>query len=393
MITKSCANRKRARLVLLSAALAPLISLNIAHADDKIKVLYSYTDGGGAPVGFIRADGTLYGADGGGAYDSGEIFKISPDNQFSVLYAFNQEAHEGVHPNTIPTRDGKGNLYGTTCCNLNDDEGGVVYEVAPDGTYTVLHSFGQDPAGWGLSAVIYKKGNLYGVSYQGGTNGYGVIFKVTPKGDYKVLYSFDSPDLPTGAPLMDDDGNIFSTTQNGGQYGYGTIYELKPDGSKTVLHSFNPSTDGAEPLPGVVRDDNGNLYGTTQGSGAGGHGTLFELAASGTFTVLHAFVGGSGDGAQPLVDPTIIKNRNGKTELYGVTFYGGTGDVGVAYKFSALGKYKIIYNFARDNSGPALPNAPLVAGTNGKLYGASLQGGGGTGQGCQNGCGTIFELH
>jgi hypothetical protein len=56
---------------------------------------------------------------------------------------------------------------------------------------------------------------------------------------------------------------------------------MKADGTGfTVLHSFGCSFDGATPLASVTPDGAGNLYGTTNGGGVFGYGTVFTLAAS-----------------------------------------------------------------------------------------------------------------
>jgi uncharacterized repeat protein (TIGR03803 family) len=219
-----------------------------------------------------------------------------------------------------------------------------------------------------------------------------VVYKISPKGRYKVLHAFDGADgnSPSGTPLLDKDGNIFGTTQQGGQNGFGTIYELTPHGTEKVLYSFTRA-DGISPYPGVVRDDEGNLYGTTQGGGANNYGTLFKFSPAGALTVLHAFGPGPGDGWGCYGAPTIIKNAKGKTELYSVCSYGGTDNYGTAYKLSADGQYKILYNFTAGSSDAMYPQGLLAAGPGGKFYGASNQGGG---DGCiGNGCGTVFELH
>jgi len=46
----------------------------------------------------------------------------------------------------------------------------------------------------------------------------------------------------------------------------------------TTLASFN-GANGATPMSGVVRDAQGNLFGTTEAGGAFNQGTVWELAA------------------------------------------------------------------------------------------------------------------
>jgi uncharacterized repeat protein (TIGR03803 family) len=76
-------------------------------------------------------------------------------------------------------------------------------------------------------------------------------------------------------------------TEAGGAGGGGTVFQLTPNKTKTVwvhkvLYRFcaqggGNCTDGAFPEAGVIRDASGNLYGTTDGGGAVGEGTVFEL--------------------------------------------------------------------------------------------------------------------
>jgi uncharacterized repeat protein (TIGR03803 family) len=53
----------------------------------------------------------------------------------------------------------------------------------------------------------------------------------------------------------------------------------------TVLHAFTGLSDGAFPSASLVRDNAGDLYGTTEGGGAYGHGVVFKLAAPGATTI------------------------------------------------------------------------------------------------------------
>jgi uncharacterized repeat protein (TIGR03803 family) len=99
-----------------------------------------------------------------------------------------------------------------------------------------------------------------------------------------ALASFGPPggETPEAALIMDASGNLYGTTADGGASGDGTIFELVK-GSKTitVLASLD-STDGANPAGGVIMDGNGNLYGTAEGGGTFGYGTIFELANGGS---------------------------------------------------------------------------------------------------------------
>jgi len=97
---------------------------------------------------------------------------------------------------------------------------------------------------------------------------------VAPAGTYTetVLRNFP-PGLPQGAspsgPLIRDDaGNLYGTTVSGGLYGAGTVFRIAAGGKETVLYSFTGGADGSEPQGGVVRDAAGNLYGTAFSGGS-----------------------------------------------------------------------------------------------------------------------------
>jgi uncharacterized repeat protein (TIGR03803 family) len=112
----------------------------------------------------------------------------------------------------------------------------------------VLHSFGNGTDGASPAAGLIGdgNGNLFGTTYAGGgssycENGCGTVFELAPDGTETLLYSFGtggerSPKhgaSPMAGVIMDKKGNLHGTTQNGGimngcfDYGCGTAFELK----------------------------------------------------------------------------------------------------------------------------------------------------------------------
>ena len=91
-------------------------------------------------------------------------------------------------------------------------------------------------------------------------------------------------------------------------------------GTEKVLHSFAGKNDGMFVVAGVIRDNGGNLYGTTYWGGAyhnsfkclEGCGTLFKVDARGQETILINF-GDSGHpgGALRLPDDGLIFDDKG----------------------------------------------------------------------------------
>jgi uncharacterized repeat protein (TIGR03803 family) len=107
-------------------------------------------------------------------------------------------------------------------------------------------------------------------------------------GNETVLFSFTGAGVdsavPYGGLVRDAQGNLYGTA-GGGAYGAGTAFELNKAGKETVLYSFRESGgDGGCPCEALVRDAKGNLYGTTYFGGASGVGTVFALTPPATTT-------------------------------------------------------------------------------------------------------------
>jgi uncharacterized repeat protein (TIGR03803 family) len=204
------------------------------------------------PSGGVVLDGkgNIYGTtQQGGTFDYGTVYKVSPEKGGSwkktTIYNF-MEQGDGAYPTAPLMIDANGNLFGTTFFGGKDFYG-VVFELSPSGgswNETVLYTFG-GPI-YGPSGVVFdKKGNLYGITANGGTGcnfpGCGTVFRLTPQagGTWKntTLHNFESADdgsasqevYPAGVLLDPATGYIYGTTQyGGGRYGYGTVFELKP---------------------------------------------------------------------------------------------------------------------------------------------------------------------
>jgi uncharacterized repeat protein (TIGR03803 family) len=106
----------------------------------------------------------------------------------------------------------------------------------------------------------------------------------------KLLYSFaNNPDGANpryATPVLDTKGNLYGTTEYSGAYGFGAVYEVTPSGTETILHSFGANGDGSQPYCALTFDTAGSLYGTTNVGGAYNQGTVFEVTPSGTETIL-----------------------------------------------------------------------------------------------------------
>jgi uncharacterized repeat protein (TIGR03803 family) len=197
---------------------------------------------------------------------------------------------------------------------------GTVFEIAKTAsgyasTPTTLVSFvdGRGPAG---SLIADAQGNLFGVTVLGGTaNNRGTVFEIakTASGYASTpitLVSFCSLSSssicqgPAGGVIADAKGNLFGMTIDGGVNGDGTVFEIVKTASgyastPTTLVSFCSlanCADGSGPRGRLIADTKGNLLGTTFSGGAdnnGNGGTVFEITDSG-FVVRHKFDGTPG---------------------------------------------------------------------------------------------------
>jgi uncharacterized repeat protein (TIGR03803 family) len=232
----------------------------------------------------------------------------------------------------------------------------------------------------------------------------------------QVLYSFCAQknctdgNTPQSKLVSDQKGNLYGTTTAGGVQnenvcvpgnggGCGVAFKLTPEGKQTVLHRFCSQTscrDGAVPSSGLVFDQKGNLYGTTQGGGSAtvchngyGCGVLFKLTSNGKETVLHSFCSQKNctDGEVPFGELIFDKDGN----LYGMAFEGGakgsTYGAGLVFKVTPKGQYSVLYSFCAlaNCADGAFPSGGVVFDQRGNLYGT-------TGSGGANQQGVVFKL-
>jgi len=315
-----------------------------------------------------------------------------------VLHNFNSA--DGAYPSGNLIFDSAGNLYGTVSGG-GVDYSGRAYELTPvDGVWKeeVLADLGpQNSRPCPCSGLtLGAGGSLYGMTYNGGADGYGSVFELTAKtgggwaeSGLRSFYDRGQPSgggyYPNGGVTINAAGNIYGTTNAGGASNYGTVFELirNADGTGTeqVLHSFDPNSggDGSEPAGGVILDASGNVYGTTAVGGAYSAGTVFKLTpvAGGVWAeqALHSFGSGS-DGAYPYATLTFDSFGN----LYGTTTGGGGGHgAGTVFELSpgegGVWNEKVVHTFEEGTADGQTPYAPVVIDVEGNLYGTTTLGG------------------
>lgn len=382
---------KEISTALIVCAVGCVLQSPVAEASPET-VVYSFgngTDDGTFPyAGLIDAGaGILYGTTtSGGTYKNGTLLSLDLDTDAeTVLWSFGSGTDgQAPYANVIKV---KGNLYGTTTGGGTEGSGGTLFSFdLKSGTETVVHSFdisdGQEP--FYLTKV---KDKLYGTTLWGGGygngNGNGTVYAFKLKtGITKKLYAFgtgtDSAN-PVGV-LVSVNGTLYGAAGAGGIYGYGTVYAFnEKTHAETLLWSFGNGTDGRSPNAGLI-NISGTLYGTTTLGGAYGYGTVFSLnPQTDAETVLWSFGNGT-DGQDPNKTLTYVNGA-----LYGTTMFGGTNsDSGTAYSLNlSTNAETVLWSFGSGTDGQ-YPDSDLLN-VNGTLYGTTILGG-------ANGKGTVFSL-
>jgi uncharacterized repeat protein (TIGR03803 family) len=112
-----------------------------------------------------------------------------------------------------------------------------------------------------------------------------VVFEIRPTGEEIVLYAFTGGTdgwTATGALTPDGYGNFYGAAAVGGLYDFGTIFKITASGTFSLVYTLTGGTDGEFPTGNMIFDSQGNLYGTTFGTGANycnppNCGTIFKL--------------------------------------------------------------------------------------------------------------------
>jgi uncharacterized repeat protein (TIGR03803 family) len=272
----------------------------------------------------------------------------------------------------------------------------------------ILNTFtGPNGSGPNGTLIADSSGNLYGTTVNGGVHGFGTVFELPVSGEEQVLYSFEGGAdgaNPSGILVRDNVGDLYGTTSYGGSFGglcvsplgCGVVFEVNPKGKERVLYAFTGGSDGSNPESGLILDAAGNFYGTTT---LGGNFTGQCAGGCGVvFKLQHSGIetvlysfNGPPDGDVPYAG--LVRDMAGN--LYGTTQDGGSISscfyCGTVFKLDALGNETVLYSFSGAADGGQPAHGALILDQSGNLYGTTMFGGDDT---CESlyGCGVIFEL-
>jgi uncharacterized repeat protein (TIGR03803 family) len=183
----------------------------------------------------LASDGNLYGASSrGGTSNNGTLFRMStPSGSIKVLHNFNDT--DGATPSGGLVQASDGTLYGTTAYG-GANENGTIYKSNVNGKVTVLHSFDPNGAADGqipdAGLLLASDGYLYGVNNSGGANSGGTIFRINTTGTFTKLFDFTNtaPGVagsnPNATLMQHTNGNIYGLSFSGGTNNDGVFFSL-----------------------------------------------------------------------------------------------------------------------------------------------------------------------
>ena len=347
-------------LLLAGSCAAPAVA-----KDSTIRQLYvfSCSSGGTCPNGeapaalLLSSDGNFYGVTGNGGTGSnaaGTVFKLTSDFQLTTLHTFQSgNSSDGAFPTGL-VEGSDGNLYGTTVAGGANDNG-ALFRLSKSGDFRLLHSLcascgeGSDPE----FLVKGSDGNFYGDSY-------GVLFQVTPDGKFTVLHTFDSA---TEGP----DALGLVQASNGDFYGARTVltsfFRLKPTGQFSILQTFHYARFPTTP---PIQAADGRLYGIlTIDAGHNAPGLFRSNLSAGKFADLSLQTN-----SRDL--PKYLMQASDGT-LWGEVFTGIDYPNGTLFGYSTKGK--LLQQIVLDGSNGSNPSAPLIQAPDGTLIGIAYSGG------------------
>jgi len=351
-------------------------------------VVHHFSDlTGSQPVGTLVVDaaGSLLGTASVGGQDGwGTVFKLTTSGEYSNLLSFSGVIgpFAGAAPRSGLTSGGGGDFFGVTSAG-GPGQRGVVYRIDGSGVFEIVADF-SPRRGWAPSGapVPDRDGQLVFPMAEGGENGRGVLSTVSSTdGAVRRVQDFKSPSggRPNG-PLLALGTGFLGTTTSGGAFDRGAIVLLDPPDPPALLASLN-STAGEGVRGPLVQNGADLFYGVSLGGGLGGNGTVFRVDLNGVIERLFSFsgTGGTRPGRRP--QAPLVRGPDGS--LYGVTERGGEADQGIVFKVSADQSFSILAEF--ESAAPRQPRGGLCLTADGRIFGTTSLGG-------TADAGTIFEL-
>ena len=365
-----------------------------------VTTLTNFVDTPDGPKGLQPASGLLRAGDGnfygvtrhGGARRRGTVYRITPGGVITTLVEFTDTtgARLGAFPGATLILGPGGKIWGGTEKGGTGYQGGVgtLFSMDLDGGNFVTHvNFGSVaiPGRAPNSLIHASDGNIYGTTFDsGGSNSSGIFFRYTPGGVFTLLFQFTGTTglykgtNPTG-PLAEAPGGLIygTTARGGGPANMGSVYSVSTAGTPAFTTQFAFSGSGAANTGrtphGLLRATDGNFYGVSADGGGLTRGTVYRMTPGHVVTTLF-------DASSVGFRPTAALREGADGNFYGAGVHQtATVAAGAVYKITPAGTVTQLVEFSNIGTqlqaGSYPTDAPLVAGTDGKLYGVTASGG------------------
>lgn len=329
-------------------------------------------------------NGTLIGAtSSGGVYEAGTLFRIE-NGVFTKIADLDPSIHgSNIQTDLLVLNDG---TFITATSSGSANGAGAILSFDENGNVEVLFEFVSSSTGSNTSgSFAYDSGAniIYGLCSDGGENGNGTAFRYAiNSGIFSLIHEFEGTTYgssPRGGLIRGEDGILYGTARFGGSLNQGTIFSINPiENEFQVIYALNSATlDGRYPVGRLVQTDSGLLLGTCSEGGTSGAGTIFSCTTSGTFTRLHSFSATVNGGF-----PQSGLTYGADGFYYGVTEFGAANGFGSFYKIEETGGFVKLEDMQYTANG-SNPIGGLTLLENGDIAGTAGSGG-------ANNFGTVF---
>jgi uncharacterized repeat protein (TIGR03803 family) len=250
-------------------------------------------DGSNPVAGLVQGkDGNLYGTtSAGGTANNGTVYSITTAGAETVLHWFGSKAGDGANPNAALIQGTDGYFYGTTSAGGTTATSstavgdGTVFRISNTGVIAILHNFGDGTItndGQNPAAALYQatNGDFYSTTVLGGLNGLGTIYQIASNGTVTILHAFGGTkdgSNPEQGLLLGSDGNFYGTTSAGGTADVGTVYSTN-FGFSAPAPTFLPGPGAYTGAQTVTITDAlplASIYYTTTGVAPTANSTLY----------------------------------------------------------------------------------------------------------------------
>jgi len=239
--------------------------------------------------------------------------------------------------------------------------GGSIFTVTSKGAFSPVYSFPQSTT---MDYVVQAtNGQLYGSAFVGTAPYVNFYYSMDPSGKNLREYPFPAPWGPTFNTTVAPPNQIYDLAGQvvSGQtvWGFARVTET---GQITILHQFSGSEGVPDGYTRLILGPDGNFYGIGAQSP---HGIspmfVYRFTPSGTYSQLLTFPKVPAYDAFPLIAAS-------DGNLYGTFSKGGVNNTGLLYRVTLAGQYNDFASF------PATITSPrsLMQAADGNLYGTNV---------------------